>query len=188
MLKGCAVYAVIWPSSAAIQQIINKEAFDWKKCFGFFLFGTFFVAPSLYGWVRLSSNMWSQMNLRTGITKAVVEQFSYGPFASVSFFTIMTLLEGRSFQEAKMEVREKFPQTLQVAVCFWPFFQIINFSFIKERNRVPFVALGSFIWTIFLAYMKQLDTEKLHEVHMKESEQSHTFFERLKINLQLTNE
>ncbi|KAG5683984.1 hypothetical protein PVAND_013239 [Polypedilum vanderplanki] len=189
MLKGMAVYAFIWPTSASIQQLINKEEFDWKKCFRFFLFGTFFVAPSLYGWVHLSSNMWSEMTLKTGITKAVVEQFSYGPAASVSFFTIMTLLEGRSFSEAKMEVREKFPQTFQVGVCFWPFFQIINFTFIKERNRVPFVAFGSFIWTIFLAYMKTLDTQKLHEVHVQEHEHpTHTFFEKLKINLQIGTE
>lgn len=37
--------------------------------------------------------------------------------------------------------------------------QVINFSFIKEQNRVPFVAMASFLWTIFLAYMKQLDAE-----------------------------
>jgi protein Mpv17 len=205
MLKGMAVYSVIWPSSAAIQQLMNKEDLDWKKCFRFFLFGTFFVAPSLYGWVcmkikspssrtthafslkvRLSSNMWSEMTLKTGITKAAVEQFSYGPAASVSFFTIMTLLEGRSFAEAKMEVREKFPPTFQVGVCFWPFFQIINFTFIKERNRVPFVAFGSFIWCIFLSYMKKLDAQKLHDDHLQESDNpSQTFFEKLKTNLQL---
>lgn len=182
MLKGMAVYAVIWPTSAACQQLINKEQLDWKRCFRFFLFGTFFVAPSLYGWVKLSSNMWSEMTLKTGITKAIVEQFSYGPAASVSFFTIMTLLEGRTFDEAKMEVREKFPQTLQVAVCFWPFFQIINFTFIKERNRVPFVALGSFIWTLFLSYVKSLDTQKLSNMHESESD---TFFEKLKRKLQV---
>lgn len=77
------------------------------------MFGTFFVAPTLYGWVKLSSNMWPQMNLRTGMTKAVVEQFSYGPAAGVSFFTLMTLMEGRGFSEVCTEVREKFPRTFR---------------------------------------------------------------------------
>lgn len=75
------------------------------------MFGTFFVAPTLYGWIRLSSSMWPQMNIRSGISKAVTEQFSYGPFAGVCFFTIMTLMEGRGFEDAKKEVMEKFPQT-----------------------------------------------------------------------------
>lgn len=52
-----------------------------------------------------------------------------------------------------------------VGVCYWPIIQVINFSFIKERNRVPFVACASFVWTIFLAYMKQLDSQKLPDDH-----------------------
>lgn len=163
MLKGMAVYACIWPTSSAIQQVINKEEFDWRKSFRYFLFGTFFVAPTLYGWVRLTTDMWPHMNLRVGMTKAIIEQFSYGPMAGVSFFTLMSLLEGKNFKEARKEVREKFPSTFQVGVCFWPFVQIINFTFIKERNRVAFVAMGSFIWTIFLAYMKQMDSQRLKE-------------------------
>ncbi|CRK96650.1 CLUMA_CG010046, isoform A [Clunio marinus] len=163
MIKGMAVYSVIWPTSSVVQQVINKEEFDWKKSLRFFLFGTFFVAPTLYGWIKLSSSMWPQMNLKSGIAKAVVEQFTYGPFAGVSFFTLMTLMEGRSFGEACSETADKFPKTFRVAVCYWPFIQVINFSFIKERNRVPFVAMASFIWTIFLAYMKQLDSKIVHD-------------------------
>lgn len=176
-----AVYACIWPTSSAVQQIINKEDFDWRKSLRFFMFGTFFVAPTLYGWIKLTTHMWPQMNLRTGIAKAVTEQFTYGPMAGVSFFTLMTLMEGRGFSEAKREVAEKFPRTYKgennqisgvsrllnenffhvVGVCYWPCVQVINFSFIKEQNRVPFVAMASFLWTIFLAYMKQLDAEAL---------------------------
>lgn len=161
MLKGMAVYAVIWPTSSAIQQVINKDEFSPRKCLNFFLFGSLFVAPTLYGWVKLTTAMWPHMNLKSGLTKAVVEQFSYGPAAGVSFFTIMSLLEGKTFKGACQEVHDKFPSTYKVGVCFWPFVQIINFTFIKERNRVSFVAMGSFVWTIFLAYMKQLDAEKI---------------------------
>lgn len=113
MLKGMAVYSVIWPTSSVVQQLMNKEELDWKKSLRFFAFGTFFVAPTLYGWVRLSSAMWPTMSLKTGIAKATVEQFSYGPAAGVSFFTLMTLMEGRGFDEVRKEVREKFPQTFK---------------------------------------------------------------------------
>lgn len=185
LLKGMAVYSVIWPSSSIVQQIIAKEQIDLKRSFRFCLFGTFFIAPTLYGWIRLSSNMWAEMTLKNGIAKAVTEQFSYGPASGIAFFTIMSLLEGKSFAEARMEVREKFPQTIKVAICFWPIVQCINFTFIKERNRVPFVAMASFVWTIFLAYMKELDTEKLHELHVEEEKHPHRFIERLKLDLQI---
>lgn len=113
LLKGMAVYSVIWPSSSVVQQLINKDDFDWKKSLRFFLFGTFFVAPTLYGWIKLTSHMWPQMSLRTGIAKAVTEQFSYGPAAGVSFFTLMTLMEGRGFDDVRTELTEKFPRTFK---------------------------------------------------------------------------
>lgn len=113
MLKGMAVYSVIWPTSSVVQQVINKEDLDWKKSLRFFLFGTFFVAPTLYGWIKLTSAMWPTMSLKTGVAKAVVEQFSYGPAAGVSFFTLMTLMEGRGFDDVRTELTEKFPRTFR---------------------------------------------------------------------------
>jgi protein Mpv17 len=54
--------------------------------------------------------------------QAVVEQFSYGPFAIVSFFFGMSLLEGKSSAEAANEVAAKFWPTLRVSIkilLFW---------------------------------------------------------------------
>lgn len=48
----------------------------------------------------------------------------------------------------------------QVGVCVWPILSTINFLFVPERNRVPFISVCSLMWTTFLAYMKQLDSEK----------------------------
>lgn len=184
ILKGMAVYSVIWPSSSIVQQIIAKEKIDYKKVFRFWLFGTFFDSPLLYGWVKLSSQMWASMSFRSGITKAVVEQFSYSPLAAVSFFSIMSLMEGKSFKEARQEVVEKFPQTYGTAIIFWPVIQTINYAFMKESNRVPFVAVVSFFWTLFLAYMQQLETGSSQEV----DEKLHTkLTEGLEIEVQIEN-
>lgn len=60
--------------------------------------------------------------------------------------------------------------------------QVINFSFIKERNRVPFVAAASFLWTIFLAYMKQMDAQALQN---GDKNPQFDIFEKLISSLQL---
>lgn len=73
----------------------------------------------------------------------------------------MNILEGGTIKESCNEVSSKFWPTYKVAICFWPIFQTINFTFVKERNRVPVVSLGSLGWTTFLAYMKQLEIERL---------------------------
>lgn len=54
-----------------------------------------------------------------------MEQFSYGPFAMASFFFFMTLLDGGSIEDAKMEVQKKFVSTWKV---FNFFFQILFYN------------------------------------------------------------
>lgn len=108
--------------------------------------------------------MWPQTSLRSGIAKALTEQLSYGPFANLTFFYGMSLLEQKTHREAVEEVKDKFVQTWRMAICFWPFFQTFNFTFIPERNRVAFVSLGSLFWTVFLAYMKQLEIERAKDI------------------------
>lgn len=43
----------------------------------------------------------------------------------------------------------------------WPVLQTINYTLVSEKNRVPFVGMCSLLWTCFLAYMKQLEAQKL---------------------------
>lgn len=162
LTRGMITYSFIWPMSNLCQQTIrgNKE-WDFAEALRFCLYGSCFVAPTLHGWLRLAVNMWPQQNFRSTIAKALVEQISYTPFAMVCFFFIMTLLEGKTIGEASSEVRVKFLPTYQVGACVWPILQTINYTLVSEKNRVPFVGMCSLLWTCFLAYMKQLEAEKL---------------------------
>ncbi|KAH8419797.1 hypothetical protein KR009_002689 [Drosophila setifemur] len=206
MAKGALTYAVMWPAGTLIQQTLEGKSprdFDWARALRFSMFGALYVAPTLYGWVRLTSAMWPKTNLRTGIVKvrvrsrsdqeqahprkplqAITEQLSYGPFACVSFFMGMSLLELKTLSEAIEETKEKAAPTykvtlllnllspspplitnptssrIQVGICIWPILQTINFSLVPEHNRVVFVSICSLMWTIFLAYMKTRHEEQ----------------------------
>jgi protein Mpv17 len=111
--------------------------------------------------------MFPQATIASAFAKGVIEQISYTPFAMTSFFFGMSLLEGKTKKEALEEVTEKFWPTYQVAICIWPFIQTFNFSVVPERNRVPFISVCSFMWTIFLAYMKQLQFEKKKKTNVE---------------------
>ncbi|XP_058812088.1 mpv17-like protein isoform X2 [Topomyia yanbarensis] len=137
--------------------------YDWHKCFRFFIYGGFIVAPSLYCWIRLASMMWPAQNLRSAIAKALTEQVSYTPLAMTCFYFGMSLMESKTIEESFQEVKAKVPPTYKVALCIWPLLQTFNFSVVPEKNRVPFVSMCSLLWTIFLAYMKQLELEKLQQ-------------------------
>lgn len=185
IIRGVLAYAVIWPTSNLIQQTIQGRRFpnyDWKQAARFCFFGSCVVAPALYGWIRFSSKLWPRSTLKTAIHKAVVEQFTYGPFAICCFLFGMSLLEMKTLEQAADEVRTKFFPTwkvhtmvielygsfdnlfiFQVALCVWPVLQTINFRYVSEKNRVPYVSAASLVWTSFLAYMKQLDAKKIKE-------------------------
>ncbi|XP_021914911.1 PXMP2/4 family protein 4-like [Zootermopsis nevadensis] len=165
LIRGMITYSFTWPISNLCQQAIRgSNEWDFAEALRFCLYGSCFVAPTLYGWLRLAANMWPQLNYRSAIAKALVEQISYTPFAMVCFFFIMTLLEGKSIGQASAEVRVKFFPTYQVGACVWPVLQLINYTVVSEKNRVPYVGMCSLLWTCFLAYMKQLEAQKLEKI------------------------
>ncbi|CAH0556166.1 unnamed protein product [Brassicogethes aeneus] len=171
IIRGMLSYGAIWPTSSLIQQTMagkTWETYDWMQAVRFATYGGLFTAPTLYGWIRLSTLIWPKTDLKTAVTKAVVEQMTYGPAALACFFFGMSLLEGKSINESCESVKAKFLPSYQVAICVWPFLQTINFCYVPERNRVPYVSVCSLGWSTFLAYMHQLKMKKAQEVDLHE--------------------
>uniref|UniRef100_A0A182W7Z3 Mpv17-like protein n=1 Tax=Anopheles minimus TaxID=112268 RepID=A0A182W7Z3_9DIPT len=167
LARGIATYSVLWPTANLVQQSLEGRrygSFDYGQCVRYGMYGALYVAPTIYGWVKISTIMWPNMNLKTAVFKAIVEQATYGPFAGVSFLYIMSLAEGATPGEAMQELKLKFPQTYKIGLTFWPFIQTINFAFIPERNRVTFVAACSFVWTVFLASVKRKQLNQTKDV------------------------
>lgn len=90
------------------------DTYDWQKCLQFSLYGSLYVAPTLYGWVKLTSHIWPVTNVRTALMKTLLEQVSYGPTATASFFFIISLLDHKTVEESKQEVVDKFWPTYKV--------------------------------------------------------------------------
>ncbi|XP_076250883.1 mpv17-like protein [Rhynchophorus ferrugineus] len=174
VIRGMLSYGTIWPTSCLIQQTMagkNINNYDWMQALRFSLYGGLFTAPTLYAWIRLSTKLWPVTTLKTSITKAFVEQVTYGPAALICFFFGMSLLEGKSLNDAKVEVQKKFLPTWKVGFCVWPIVQTLNFQYIPEKNRVPFVSACSLVWCCFLAYMHQLQMAKNAEIKMSDKPQ-----------------
>ncbi|XP_014283171.1 uncharacterized protein [Halyomorpha halys] len=156
--RGMATYAITWPVASLFQQHLEgREKYDYWRTARFLLYGSLYVAPTLNLWMSIARYLWPQNTLTAAVSKALIEQVSYTPFAMISFFFGMSLLEGKNVEQAKKEVSEKFFPTYKVGICVWPVVQTLNYTLIPEKNRVPFVSLCSLAWTTFLAYMKHLE-------------------------------
>ncbi|CAL7947484.1 unnamed protein product [Xylocopa violacea] len=161
VIRGMISYTIIWPTGCLIQQkLVGKDELNYTQALRFSLYGGFFVAPTLYCWLRCSTYFWPKTDLKSAITKALVEQVTYSPAAMCCFFFGINLLEMKPISECIDEVKQKFWPTYKIGVCVWPILQTINFFFVPEHNRVVYVSFCSLMWTSFLAYMKTREAKK----------------------------
>ena len=75
-----------------------------------------------------------------------------------TFYMLMNLMMGESWDTAKKEVAKKLPTTLAFATAFWIPMQIINFKYVSPRMRVVFVAGCTFLEFNMLAFLKNMKT------------------------------
>lgn len=68
--RGIASYAVIWPIGSLVQQTLaGEEKYDFGKVGRFCLYGSCYVAPTLYCWLKIATTIWPLNNLRSALTK-----------------------------------------------------------------------------------------------------------------------
>nr|XP_023019798.1 protein sym-1-like [Leptinotarsa decemlineata] len=178
VVRGMISYGMIWPTSCIIQQTIagkTLENYDWMQALRYSLYGCFITAPTLYAWIRISSVLWPGTNLKTSITKVSFDKRKFlnfrqlthkcnakdscnyiafgSPFMQHSSFRTLPVISEQMLH-MHFDLLSEW-----VGACVWPVVQTINFCYIPEKNRVPFVSVCSLVWCCFLAYMHQLEIE-----------------------------
>ncbi|XP_076755468.1 mpv17-like protein [Xylocopa sonorina] len=189
VVRGMISYTIIWPAGCLMQQkLIGKDELNYGQALRFSLYGGFFVAPTLYCWLRCSSYFWPKSDLKSAITKALVEQVTYSPAAMCCFFFGINLLELKPVSECIDEVKQKFWPTYKVGVCVWPILQTVNFFFVPEHNRVVYVSFCSLMWTSFLAYMKTREAKKQKKEAVNDNNPKQKDHLENSINIQSANQ
>lgn len=84
----------------------------------------------MYLWMRFASILWPARDLKTSLSKGLVEQLAYDPFAISSFLFGMSLMEGRTRHEAYDEV-----STIQLHNCMLHAIANDKFCFFCSRYR-----------------------------------------------------
>ncbi|XP_017881346.1 mpv17-like protein [Ceratina calcarata] len=189
IVRGMASYTLIWPTGCLVQQkLVGKDELNYGQALRFSLYGGFFVAPTLYCWLRCSSYFWPKSDLKSALTKALIEQVTYSPAAMCCFFFGMNMLEMKPITECFEEVKQKFWPTYKVGVCVWPVLQTVNFIFVPEHNRVVYVSFCSFMWTSFLAYMKSRETRNKLKDPTKDNNPKHKSHFENNVNIESANQ
>lgn len=70
IVRGMTSYAAIWPTACLLRQkIIGNEEFNYAEALRFSLYGSLYVAPTLYCWLRCASHFWPKTDFKSAIIK-----------------------------------------------------------------------------------------------------------------------
>lgn len=104
-----------------------------------------------YGWL---DRRFPGKNPRTIMIKLFIDQVIYTIPSLAMFYLIIGKLEKKSMGEIKEELRLKYIPTYITATLFWPAAQVVNFSLVPPMYRILYISGASFIWLVFLSYIK----------------------------------
>ncbi|XP_076470413.1 mpv17-like protein isoform X2 [Babylonia areolata] len=162
LLKTMAAYGVLWTASDITQELVvsRKNHVDWSKTARIATTGTCVMAPLMYNWIHFAERLFPGSSMKMILKKVIAEQICFAPIAITSFYSTTSILEGKPVWP---ELKSKYKQTFLVGLCYWPFAQMLNFRFVPHHYKPLAVACFSFVWTIFLCFMKEDNGSKQGE-------------------------
>ncbi|KAI0724744.1 hypothetical protein C8Q72DRAFT_856795 [Fomitopsis betulina] len=154
MLTQCASSAVMF----GVGDILAQQAFEKKGTKHDFLrtartafYGGALFGPLLTKWLVVLQRLKVQSRVREVAYKVWLDQTVFTPGVIGFFFTSMTLLEGKSFQDAQQRVTEAYVPTL---IRNWGVFvptQILNFWLVPAQYRFFAVNFVALFWNAYLS-------------------------------------
>jgi len=90
------------------------------------------------------------LSATTGI-KVVIDQFIQAPIFTITIFFFLGLLEGKSIDDVKGQLKREYKSTMVANWKLWVPATILNIGFCPPRLRVLFLNCIFFFWSIFLS-------------------------------------
>lgn len=138
-------------------------SYDYARTLRAAVYGGIIFAPIGDSWYKVLSRLRFPFRLparrtpavRNGLdtfTRVCVDQLLFAPLGIPLYFSVMSLLENKSFGQLKRNLQENYKVTLLTNWMVWPLFQFANFSLIPVEFRLLSVNVISIFWNCFLSY------------------------------------
>ncbi|SCW02565.1 LAFE_0F09252g1_1 [Lachancea fermentati] len=107
------------------------------------------------------NNHWSNLILRVG-----TDQLFFAPSVIPFYFGTITLMEGKSLEDAKVKIQQNWWNILLTNWAVWPLFQVFNFSIVPVQHRLLAVNFVAIFWNTFLSSRnaKTIETDEKYPV------------------------
>jgi len=178
-----------------LTNLVNTD-YDVDRTVRLFLPGLLASGPLSCAWNYLIDGTLGQARtLPKLLTKVAVHSVVFTPIMISSSLISITLLSGRSLNEARLRVEKDLPHALKMAYMYWPLQSLIMFRFFNTpQSRIVYQSSASGVWNIFLSYLAnkhadyKIDCQQSLEAKMtmmsttttKKTDEDQTFFDNFK--------
>ncbi|ODV64324.1 Mpv17/PMP22 family protein ASCRUDRAFT_68316 [Ascoidea rubescens DSM 1968] len=100
-------------------------------------------------------------NLDT-LARVTCDQLLFAPLGIPLYYSAMSLLENKSFNDLKENLLNNYKVTLLTNWAVWPFFQFLNFSLVPVQHRLLTVNIVSILWNCFLSYRNNTSSKLIN--------------------------
>ena len=133
----------------------SSKRHDFLRSRNFMLYGLLANGPTLHlTYTKLLPWVAAGNSMRSLVKKLIITQTLFAFVSITSFYTFLCLLEGKSLNGTKNEIRQKFWQTYMMSFKVWPLLQLINFTIIPPQLQVFWITLCQLGWNVYLSFVK----------------------------------
>lgn len=146
----------MWNPKKEQEEQKSPEGLDLPRIARMTSFGLFLEGPAAHYWyLHLDKTFPGRRPLQL-VKKVSADQFIFGPIYLSLFFVYVTILEGKSWSEAKLKLKTDFWPTFKMDVAVWPAAQTINFLFVPGQYRILYLGVVSIFWNAYLSRVQHV--------------------------------
>ena len=155
LTKAVTSAAIFGLSDTAAQALAPPAAgWDGKRTVVTMLIGLVYFGPALHYYLEFITWLIPGDGIRQTLLKTLAGQLGFGPAITCIFFGAFLIADNglaEGLEKWPAKIRQDLLVTWASELCFWPFVDLVCYSFIP----VMWIPLGynaaNFFWTIFLA-------------------------------------
>ena len=149
--KSLSAAFLVFLSDVLAQALSPSNNLDSVRLARFAVYGLLISGPQGHFWFQFLERVVKMPGTRGAIMKMVVDQMTFAPVATASFFGIMKLAEGETPAVTYQFLKDNLAATMMNSYKVWPLLNLINFVCVPVSQRVLFTSAASVFWVSFLS-------------------------------------
>lgn len=131
-----------------------KSKFNLHRTQTFAILGTFYVAPVLHiMYTKVLTRLVPHAKGIKALKKVVIDQGLFAPCFLLSFYPVVSYIDGKGFLAGISDIKDKYIPTLLMNWKLWPPAQVINFLIVPLQYQVLFANFVTLFFNGYLSYM-----------------------------------